>query len=131
MVLLQSLNHSVMNFFDFFLLIFLPFSILIYFYLCRKFSYFERLKIPHLKPKFISGNLEGLGTEFHMFDLILKVYNEFKDKDVICGFYNLTQPVYIVLDPELVKAILVKDFNNFVNRGVYVNEENEPLSGWI
>jgi cytochrome P450 family 6 len=73
--------------------------------------------------------MEGMGIKYHMFDIILKVYNECKGKDVICGFYNLTQPVYVVLDPKVVKQILVKDFNYFVNRGVYVNEENEPLSG--
>lgn len=64
-----------------------------------------------------------------MIDLILQVYNECKGKDVICGFYNFIQPAFVVIDPDLAKNILIKDFNNFVNRGTYVNEEDEPLSG--
>lgn len=64
-----------------------------------------------------------------MIDIILQVYNECKGKDVICGFYNFIQPAFVVIDPDLAKNILIKDFNNFVNRGTYVNEEDEPLSG--
>lgn len=64
-----------------------------------------------------------------MSELILQVYHECKGKDVISGFYNFAQPVFLIMDEELVKSILIKDFNNFVNRGLYCNEEGEPLSG--
>lgn len=70
-----------------------------------------------------------MGTKFHMFDIILNIYKECKGKDVVCGFYNLIQPVYIITDLELVKNVMVKDFNSFVNRGFFNNEEFEPLSG--
>ena len=103
----------------------LPAAAFIYFYLKKKFSYFENLQIPHTKTvKWPLGNLTGAGKDFHMVDLVNNVYKECKGKDVICGFYNLTRPVFLITDPQLAKIILVKDFNYFVNRGAYVNEVN-------
>lgn len=75
------------------------------------------------------GNMQGMGSKYHMFDILNKIYDECKGKDLICGFYNFIQPVYMVIDPELAKTVLVKDFNSFVNRGQFVNEEEEPLTG--
>lgn len=118
-----------MNLINFLLYFIFPLAFGIFLYLKKKFSHFEKLGIPHLKPDWPLGNMGGMGTKFHLFDLLLKLYGECKGKDVICGIYNLIEPVYVVIDPEVVKLVMVKDFNNFVNRGFYVNEENEPLSG--
>jgi cytochrome P450 family 6 len=106
-----------------------PAAIFIYFFLKKKFSYFSDLDIPHMKPKWPMGNVSGMGTKYHMFDIVLKVYNECKGKDVICGFYSFFKPVYMVIDPEFAKIVMVKDFNYFVNRSLFVNEEKEPLTG--
>lgn len=32
-------------------------------------------------------------------------------------------------DPELVKHILVKDFNSFHDNDIHINEENDPMLG--
>lgn len=82
-----------------------------------------------MRPKWPMGNVSGMGTKYHMYDVVYNVYRECRGKDVICGFYNFFQPVYVVIDPELAKAVMVKDFNSFVNRGGFVNEETEPLTG--
>lgn len=44
-----------------------------------------------------------------------------------CGLYNLSRPVLLVLDLDIIKHILTQDFNHFVDRGVYVNEDVEPI----
>lgn len=41
----------------------------------------------------------------------------------------LYAPVLMVNDLELIKQILVKDFSNFSHRGLYRNEEIDPLIG--
>lgn len=84
-----------------------------------------------MPPKWPMGNVQGVGTTENIFDRVIKIYNECKGKDVICGFYNFLEPTYMVIDPELAKTVMVKDFNYFVNRGVYFNEEGEPLTGKI
>ncbi|XP_060525291.1 cytochrome P450 6A1-like [Cylas formicarius] len=37
--------------------------------------------------------------------------------------------VLFVTDPQLAKTILIKDFESFINRGMYFNEELDPLKG--
>ncbi|XP_070493934.1 uncharacterized protein [Chironomus tepperi] len=103
----------------------------VYFYVKKKYSYFKEHGVPHLKPTFPLGNLQGMGTKYHMFDVMMNAYNELKGKAKIGGFYNIFEPTYLVTDIEVLKAITVKDFNKFVNRGVFVNEENEPLTGHL
>lgn len=120
-----------MNLSDIFLYIVLPLAAAGYFFLKKKYSYFEELGIPHLKPSWLFGNMEGVGKNFHMADLMQKIYSQCKGKDVIAGFYTSISPGLIVLDLELVKHITVKDFNNFTDRGVFVNEEKEPITGHL
>ncbi|KAF2896449.1 hypothetical protein ILUMI_09729 [Ignelater luminosus] len=48
-----------------------------------------------------------------------------------CGFYAFARPNLILLDPELIKAILSKDFQHFTDRGFYINEKVDPLSAQL
>ena len=47
------------------------------------------------------------------------------------GIYFFTVPVLLALDLELIKHILVKDFNNFHERGMYANVKTDPLSAHL
>jgi cytochrome P450 family 6 len=118
-----------MGFTEILLYLILPAAVAIYFFFQRKFSYFSELGIPHIKATSPLGSLGGVGTKFHMFDMVKNIYNECKGKDVICGFYSFVQPIFVVIDPELAKTMMVKDFNFFVNRGQFVDEEKQPLTG--
>lgn len=108
-----------------------PVVTLIYLFFKKKFSYFKDRDIPHIKPTFPFGNLQGLGKTRHMFNIFLDIYNECRGKDVIAGIYNITEPSYFVTDLEVLKHVTIKDFNNFINRGTFVNEEDEPLTGHL
>lgn len=118
-----------MSLVDILLYIVLPLISIGYVFLKKKYAFFEEQGIPHLKPSMIYGNMDGVGKSRHMVDLVIKLYNETRGKDVIAGFYTLFSPSLVVTDLEIVKHITVKDFNNFVDRGVFVNEEDEPLTG--
>lgn len=75
------------------------------------------------------GNLTEIGRSMHMADLLKKVYAEGRRQgDVIAGFYSMISPSLIVTDLDLYKQITVKEFNNFTDRGIYLNEENEPIN---
>jgi cytochrome P450 family 9 len=52
-----------------------------------------------------------------MMDRLQEIYDSLKNRGKVVGFYNLTDPVYIVTDIEVIKQIAIKDFNNFMNRG--------------
>lgn len=55
-------------------------------------------------------------------------YEKFKNKSPAFGFYILFNPIIAPTDPELVKEILVKNFENFHHRGIFVNEKDDPLT---
>lgn len=38
------------------------------------------------------------------------------------------KPRLVLLDPELIKNIMTKDFNHFTDRPGYINEKDDPLS---
>ena len=117
-----------MNFVDFLLYFVLPVIAGVYLFLKKKYSYFEELEIPHLKPSWLFGSLKDFRTK-HMADVMREIYQACKRKDVVAGFYSFFSPTLVITDLDLVKLILVKDFNNFTDRGLYVNEEDDPLTG--
>ncbi|GAB0087590.1 Cytochrome P450 [Sergentomyia squamirostris] len=102
-----------------------------YLYVKKKFQYWEEKDVPHLKPKFPMGNLQGMGTTKHTTQIFTDAYNKLKGKDLFGGIYFFTKPVVIPLDLDFLKNIFVKDFQYFHDRGIYVNEKDDPLSGHL
>ncbi|KAI7815421.1 cytochrome p450 [Rhyzopertha dominica] len=47
---------------------------------------------------------------------------------LISRVFLFTRPVYIPVSPEIIKSILVKDFQVFTDRGMYFDEKRDPLS---
>jgi cytochrome P450 family 6 len=101
----------------------------VYFWIRKKLSYFEDKGILHEKPVFPLGNLKGAGKEFHIANKIRENYEKFKGKSPFFGMYFFINANYIITDLDLVKSILVKDFDSFRNRGLYHNEVDDPLTG--
>ncbi|KAL0270237.1 UNVERIFIED_CONTAM: hypothetical protein PYX00_007710 [Menopon gallinae] len=93
-------------------------------------KYFSRRNIPHLKPIFLLGNLyKGSITESAN-RLLMKIYSHNKQKNVL-GFWFFHKPNVMVTDLDIIKRILIRDFNNFRDRGIEVNTDLEPLSGHL
>lgn len=93
----------------------------IYFFFKRQFRYFEKQGIPHLPPSIPLGNMQNVGRSVHMYERIQELFDKLKKKGSVVGFYNLTDPVYVITDIELIKHVTVKDFNTFINRGDFFN----------
>lgn len=96
----------------------------------RSQSYWYDKDVPHLTPKFVWGNMENPFTAKYglKYDL-LEAHNEFKRLGYKHGgIYLATQPVYLIVDPDAIKTILIKDFKYFTDRGSSVNEKIDPLS---
>jgi cytochrome P450 family 6 len=92
------------------------------------YSYWERQKFPYLKPVIPFGNLRLVAQNKRSFGTgIYDLYTSTKEQFV--GIYLFWRPALLVRDAELVKQILVKDFASFHDRGVYVDEKNDPMSG--
>lgn len=97
----------------------------------KKYAFFRDRGIPNATPIWPLGNFWRVGITVHFIHRINETYRMFKDKAKICGFFVTTIPAYIVLDIDLIKNILVKDFDSFHDRGIYYNEKADPLSAHI
>lgn len=104
---------------------------LIYFWVRKKFAYFEENGFLHEAPSFPMGSLTGAGTKAHIIDIIDILYTKFKGKAKVFGMHFFTSPVIVVTDLETVKHVLVRDFEVFHNRGVYYNAKDDPLSAHL
>ncbi|XP_070392688.1 cytochrome P450 3A14-like [Dermacentor albipictus] len=88
------------------------------------FSYFERIGIPGPKPNLIWGNIR----EYHSVE-IYKVMGKWLDQyGDIYGFYNGDVPVVVTRDINFVEHVFVRNFNNFVDRGITMaTDQNHPV----
>ncbi|XP_033725113.1 cytochrome P450 3A12-like [Pecten maximus] len=89
--------------------------VLLYRYLQKVYTVFERINLPGPKPKWIIGNLKEFKDRNP-----LEVFKEFRKKyGNIYGFFEGFRPSIVVNDPEMTKEILVKHFDKFDVRPVY------------
>ncbi|KAL4239783.1 Cytochrome P450 3A4 [Mactra antiquata] len=95
-----------------FLILVITSCVLGYTYLRWHFSIFERLNIPGPKPNYFIGNL---GTILRLGQL-QAMLSWGKQYGRVFGYFEGWTPVISVSDPEILKEILVKDFNNFRSR---------------
>lgn len=95
------------------------------------YSFWKRRGIPHDRPVLPYGNLKGIGKTHHLRQ-IMKIYYE-KNKRVgpFGGFFFFLKPAVVIFDLDLARDILIKDFNNFIDRGMFYNERDDPLTGHL
>ncbi|PNF35807.1 putative cytochrome P450 6a14 [Cryptotermes secundus] len=104
---------------------------MVYIYFKKSFSYWKERKVPYIEPTFPFGNFRNLifvrKSIGHMFvDLYKKL-----DGEKYGGTYMFTKPGFIFRDPEIIKNVLVKDFSSFHDRGFFIDEQLEPLTGHL
>ncbi|CAB3261456.1 unnamed protein product [Arctia plantaginis] len=88
----------------------------LYFYYTSTFDFFEKKGIPYKKPVILLGNLGPRlnGTKsFHEFQL--DAYNYFKGSPY-GGLFEGRRPMLNILDPDLIKAVTIRDFDHFTDR---------------
>ncbi|KAL5290559.1 hypothetical protein ACFFRR_010124 [Megaselia abdita] len=93
-------------------------------------TYWKSRGVPYVQPKFMVGNMTETAKKPY-FMHYREVYEKLKGKSPFVGFYFFLMPFAFITDLELVKSILIKDFNNFVDRGMYTNEKDDPLTGHL
>lgn len=105
--------------------------VLAFYWIRHRFTYFERHGIPHDPPSFPVGNLQGINGKIHSALIFQKFYIKFKDIAPVCGFYMFLKPNVIVTDLDVIKDILIENFESFRNRGLYSNVDDDPLTGHL
>lgn len=91
------------------------------------YSYWERHELPHIKPDIPYGNLRPVAERRECFGVtISELYR--KSKEQLLGIYLFFTPAIMIRDARLAKQIMTSDFNSFHDRGVFVDERNDPFS---
>ena len=96
------------------------------YYLFKNFNFFKRNGIIHLSPLPLFGSTISLiFRRISFFDFILKIYNCYPNAKYF-GFYFTATPVFLLHDLELIKTVLVKNFEAFPDRRGFA-DFNDPL----
>lgn len=113
-------------------ILFVSFLTIIYAYFKYAYGYWKSRGVPHDEPKFPFGNFKGFGKTCHQSEFIKSIYDRHKSSgSKFCGIYIFAKVGVILMDLDLIKTVLVKDFANFNERGLYYNEEDDPLSAHL
>ncbi|KAJ8913633.1 hypothetical protein NQ315_007350 [Exocentrus adspersus] len=105
----------------------------VYAYMIWTFQYWKRRNVPHFDPVIPWGNMENpMNRTLSISEYITLLCKKAKAKGwKYFGTYSIMQVNLVVLDLDLVKHIMTKDFQNFVDRGFYTNEKDDPLSAHL
>jgi cytochrome P450 family 6 len=100
----------------------------LYIYFTRNFNFWMKNGIPYLKPLPFVGSLKDVVLQkVGISRYITELYHEHKSKPYL-GIFAFDSPALVVFDLDLIKKILVKDSQVFINRIATVDEEKDPLS---
>lgn len=94
----------------------------------RCYRYWFEQGVPTVPATFPSGHLDRRMAYTNFGLVAIDLYKKFKSMGDYVGLYFLNKPVLFVLSPEFAKIVLVRDFQYFVNRGVYFNKIHDPLT---
>lgn len=113
-------------------MLFLAFAIFVLFAIIQivyHFRYWMRRGVPQLRPSFPFGDFGEFFRQKHGIPMTYaNIYARTRHLPYV-GIYLSMRPVLFVNDPQMVKDILIRDFEHFHDRGLHVNEETDALSG--
>nr|AVL92843.1 CYP450 [Locusta migratoria] len=82
----------------------------------RHFSYWTNKGAPHLRPWTPFGNCyKSIVQKQMLAEDLDELYRRFRGKRYV-GFYRGLEPRLLLIDPDVIRQILVKDFDNFTDR---------------
>jgi cytochrome P450 family 6 len=102
-----------------------------YLWLKKRENFWKERNFPSANFQFPFGSMNGIGTKTPFCLGLDEFYKEFKHKGPAVGFFSFTNPVLLPIDPNLIKHILVTDFDSFHDRALYYNKRDDPISGHL
>lgn len=91
---------------------FIAIAVIIITYYKWSFQYWERKRVPFLPPSIPFGNGGNPIGQTRTAGIIIKdTYDSLRLKGAkFGGMYFLTRPVFLPIDPDIVRSVLTKDF---------------------
>ncbi|XP_076684084.1 putative cytochrome P450 6a14 [Andrena cerasifolii] len=101
------------------------------YYKFHVYNFWRKRNVFSLEPTFLIGNTKPLLTGKLSFGDFIKDIYERRANHGFVGIYMLHKPSLMINDLDLIRDVLTKEFTNFHDRGLYCNEEIDPLSGHL
>jgi len=101
--------------------------IALYLHFTRNFKFWHKLGIPYVNATPFVGNLkECVFQKVNIGEHLQQIYEQHSDKPYV-GIFSFDKPILFIRDVELVKNILVKDFQYFVDHVTTLDEKLDPI----
>ncbi|XP_067006634.2 cytochrome P450 6j1 [Anabrus simplex] len=98
-----------------------------YVFLSRHLRRWEKKGIPFMNPLPFVGNIKDVFlSKKNVGDIVKEAYEASEGKPFL-AILALNQPMLVVRDLDLVKCVLVKDFNFFLDRNFTADKDSEPM----
>ena len=104
---------------------------LLYWIIRQHYSYWEKRNVVYDKPDIFLGNMRQVGKTQTLKQPFSDFYQKYKGKASFGGFFLSSRKAVILLDLDLIKRVLITDFQDFAARGNYYNEKHDPLSAHL
>ncbi|XP_037026215.1 probable cytochrome P450 6g2 [Bradysia coprophila] len=104
---------------------------LLYYWAKQKQNYWKDRNIPYIKSPLLLGHFfKTVILKQHNIDALTHLYDHpnAKGKPFV-GINVFHKPAILVREPELVRRILIKDFQYFSNRHLGADPDHDPISG--
>ncbi|XP_011706828.1 PREDICTED: cytochrome P450 6k1-like [Wasmannia auropunctata] len=103
-------------------------SILYIYYKFVIFNFWRKRGVFYVEPVVPTGNVTAVVTGKVQTGVFLHdAYMKYKEHRAF-GMYIFFKPNLIIADPDLIQTVLTKEFGSFHDRGMYHNEQVDPLS---
>jgi len=87
----------------------------LYLYFTQNFKFWQKLGIPYVKPTpFVSNLKECVFQKVNIGEHFQQIYEQHSDIAYV-GIFSFDKPILLICDLELVKNILLKDFQYFID----------------
>lgn len=95
----------------------ISFGVLLGWYINHNRTYWQKRGVPTIPGHWLYGNAKDILTFKRSPAIeIGELHQQASEKDDVLGIYILHKPFLLLRNPEIIKQILVKDFNYFQNR---------------
>ncbi|XP_053681222.1 probable cytochrome P450 28d1 [Anopheles nili] len=104
----------------------------VYVYLGWYGDYWTKRGVPGPAPRLLFGNFPSFILRNRPFIEDFKaIYDKYRPQANLVGVFNGRQPAIMVMKPELIKDVLIKNFKQFQDNEFAdsINKENDPIFG--
>ncbi|CAK1594802.1 unnamed protein product [Parnassius mnemosyne] len=94
-----------------------------YYYLTKTFNYWKSRNVVGPKPVPLFGNLQESALRRKNIGVVFKeIYDAYPNEKVV-GMFRMTTPCLLLRDLDVIKHVLIKDFDYFSDRGISFSEK--------